>query len=183
MRVSLLWIAAVCTACAGSASSTAGNTPRPDQTVRVMGAMGSTSLSMTSAEPSAAHQLTFAPERVWLALPGVFDSLGIRVQTFDPAKRSIGNEGFVVRHRLKNVPLSRYLDCGGGQMGANADDYDVRLSMMAQVRPAEGGTTTIVTTVEAAAKPSSYAQDYTRCTSKGALESKFIDLVKARLAR
>ena len=178
MRTALLSLVTVaaCSTAAGSAATTA----RPDQTVRVMGVGGGTSLT---SDPSATHALAFSVQQVWLALPGAFDELGVPVQTLDPVKHRIGNEGFTAHHRLKNVPLSRYIDWGTSQMGQNADDYDVRLSFMAQAMPGDGGTTKLITTIDAAARPATYAQDYTQCTSKGNLEARLIELVKAKLAR
>jgi hypothetical protein len=121
---------------------------------------------------------------VWRSLPGVFDSLGIPVADLDATKRMIGNTQFKVRGRLKNVPLSRYIDCGTStQIGPNADSYDVSISLLAEVRPAESGATRVTTIFNAVARPGNFAQDYSQCGSKGLIETQFIDIVKARLSR
>jgi hypothetical protein len=139
---------------------------------------------MAGTDPSTVHAIPFAPEQVWRSLPAVFDSIGIPVADLDPPKRKIGNSAFKVRGRLKNVPLSRYIDCGTStQIGPNADSYEVNVSLLAEVRPAEAGTSTIITTFEAVARPANFAQAYSQCSSKGALESRFIDLVNAQLKR
>jgi len=181
MRTALLSLVTVaaCSTAGGSASTSA----RPDPTVRVMGVGGGASLTMAASDPSTSHALPFSVQQVWLALPSAFDELGVPVQTRDPVKHRIGNEGFTAHHRLNKVPLSRYIDCGSSQLGQNADDYDVRLSFTAQATPGKGDTTNLITTIDAAARPATYAQDYSQCSSKGSLEARLIELVKAKLAR
>ncbi len=178
--VSRVWLLAV----VGCASSGAGgSSPAPDQTVRVIGATGSSSLTIPGSNVSNSRKLANTVDQVWRALPAVFDSLGIPVQTLDPVKHSIGAAGFLARHRLKNVPLSRYVDCGNTQMGPAADDYDVRITLLVDVQPAEGSAAMVTTTMEAVAKPANYAQDYSRCSSRGSLEDKLFGVLNARLAR
>lgn len=173
-------------ACASSGSGSSGNgsAPAPDRTVRVIGATSSTNITMSGADVSNAHTFAGTVDQVWRALPIVFDSLGIPVQALDPVKHTIGASSFLARHKLKNVALSRYVDCGNTQMGPAADDYDVMLTVLADVHPARGGAgTTVSTTVEALARPANYAQDYSRCSSKGSLERKLFEFLDARLAR
>jgi len=139
---------------------------------------------MAGSDAPNVHTLPFAPDQVWRALPAAFDSLGIPIETLDPAKRSMGNSGFKVRGRIKGVPLSRYIDCGNStQIGPNADNYDVNITMLADVRPADAGTASVTTTFEAVARPANFAQEYSQCRSKGLLETRFIDIVKARLEK
>jgi hypothetical protein len=138
---------------------------------------------MTVNDESSSHTLAYAPAAVWQILPWALDSLGVTVRSLEPTQKRAGNQSFAVRRKLKNVPLSRYIDCGSAQLGPNADDYDVNLSVFSEVRPAGNGASTVITTVEAAARPANYAQEYNRCTSKGLLETRLIELLKARLAR
>jgi hypothetical protein len=177
-RASLLLLLTSLAACASSGSSAAP--PPASRTVSAGGA----SLTMTGNDPSNVHTIAFSVDKVWRALPAVFDSIGIPVATLDPAKRSIGNSGFKIRGRLKGVPLSRYIDCGNStQIGPNADSYDVNITLMADVRPAESGTSTVTTTMDAVARPANFAQEYSQCSSKGALETRFIAILNARLQR
>jgi hypothetical protein len=182
MRFALSSIVLVAACASTGPAGSPASAARPDQTVRVIGSSSRSSVTMAADDPSTSHTLAYSVEQVWLALPSAFDALGIPVRTLDPAKRIIGNPGVTLRHRLKDVPLSRYLDCGGGQMGPNADDYDVRLMFDAQVLPTEGGAK-LTTTIGAVARPANYAQEYSECSSKGTLESRFVELVQAKLAR
>lgn len=182
MRPATLLLLLPVAACAGSASS---SSPAPaSQTVRVVGAQGGASLTMAGENSPNVHTLAFGVDQVWRALPAVFDSLGIPIGTLDPAKRSIGNTGLMIRGRLKGVPLSRYIDCGSStQIGPNADSYDVSITMLADVRPAEASTTTVTTTLDAVARPANFAQGYSQCRSKAVLETRFIDILTSRLER
>jgi hypothetical protein len=141
-------------------------------------------MRVAGADPTTQHTIRSAPEQVWRSLPAVFDSLGIPVANLDAPKRTMGNSAFKIRGRLKNVPLSRYIDCGTStQIGPNADSYDVNLSLLAEVRPAEGGASSLVTIFDAVAKPANFAQGYSQCASKGTLESRFVELVNAQIKR
>jgi hypothetical protein len=136
---------------------------------------------MSATDNSSTHTLPVTPDQVWKLLPGVLDTLGIPVGTLEPASRTIGNSGLKIRGRLRGVPLSRYIDCGNStQIGPNADSYDVNLVFLAEVRPAQGGSTVRVT-LQAVAKPVNFAQDYSQCSTKGMLESRFFDILSARL--
>jgi hypothetical protein len=137
---------------------------------------------MPGADNTHMQSVPFSVEQVWRVLPGVYDSIGVPVQTLDPVKHAIGNSGFALRRRLKTTPLSRFIDCGNSQLGPNADDYDVRLTLLTEVRTVDGGSR-LTTTLEAVARPANYAQEYSRCSSRGALEQRIIDAVQARLAR
>jgi hypothetical protein len=167
---------------AGCASSGSSSAPPPAQ--QTVMAMGGGNLRVSAADGSNVHTIPFAVDRVWRALPAVYDSLGIPVASLDPVKRTMGNEGFKLRGRLKSVPLSRYVDCGNStQIGPNADSYEVVLTMLAEVRPAESGAATVTVTFQALARPANFAQEYSQCSSKGVLETRLIDLLKARLQR
>jgi hypothetical protein len=183
MRTAAVLALLMLAACGGSHASSSTSPAPATQTVRVGGSTGSTSLSMTVNDESSSHMLAYAPAAVWQLVPWALDSLGVPVRSLEPTQKRAGNTGFAVRRRLKTVPLSRYVDCGSTHLGPNADDYDVNLSVFSEVRPADGGASTVVTTVEAAARPANYAQEYSRCTSKGVLETRLIELLKARLAR
>jgi hypothetical protein len=163
-------------ACASSGSSSVS--PPPPQLVIADGA----TMRLTRDDGANVHVIPFAPDRVWRALPAVFDSLGIPIGMLEPSTKTIGNQNFKLHGRLKNVPLSRYIDCGTStQIGSNADSYDVNLTFLAEVRPGEAGSTKVTTTIQALARPANFAQEYSQCSSKGSLEARLVTLLKARL--
>lgn len=180
MRAGTLLCTLVLVGCASSGGT--GSAPA-SQTMRVVGPSATQSIAMSGGpETSSSRTLPYSVEQVWRALPAVLDSLGIPIQTIDPAKRVIGNSGFKLRGRLKNVPLSRYIDCGNSSgTGPNADTYEVHMAILAAVQ-GEGNSSTVSLSFEAIGKPVNFAQDYSTCGSKAVLESRLFDLLAGRLA-
>src|SRR5690606_40865365 len=82
--------------------------------------------------PAVAERLTASLHD---ALP-IYESLGIPITRVDATSHIIGNEGLKVRRRLGDAPLTRYLDCGSGQGGPNADTYEVHLAVLTEAREA-----------------------------------------------
>jgi len=152
--------------------------------MRVSGPAGSSTVSLGGNDPSVVRKLPFSADKVWRALPAVFDSVGIPISMLEPTSRTMGNEAFKVRGRLKGVSLSRYIDCGNStQIGPNADSYDVVLTMVAEVHAAEAGASSVRHTFSAVGRPATFSQDYSQCSSKGTLESRFIAVLASVLAR
>ena len=132
---------------------------------------------------SSTTALNFPLEQVWKVLPVVMDSASIPIATLEPAKHLIGNSGFKLRQRLGKVSLSRYIDCGTTQIGPNADSYEVVLTVFVQAQAGASNTTNVTLSIDASAKPVSFNQAYSSCSSKGALETRLLDLIKANVAR
>jgi hypothetical protein len=121
--------------------------------------------------------------RVWTALPIAYDSIGIPLTVVDGKQHMTGNQGFKLQGRLGKVPLSTYVDCGSGTFGRNADSYEVYLSVITRLRATDSLDTDVITTVDAAARPMSLSQPFTKCGSKGAIEARIADLVQAIVRR
>ena len=166
--------------CASSSTPSTASARPATQTV-VGGSAGS--MTIANSTSSNVSRLAYAPDAVWRILPSVFDSVGITVNTIDPARKTIGNAQYKIRQRLGKSPLSRYLDCGSSQIGPNADSYDVLLTVLSTVAPEGASGATLTTVVEAQAKPVTYSQGYLRCSSRGGIEKSIADLVNARLSR
>lgn len=163
----------------GCASNSALPERAGEQTVQVVGMAGSLKINSNS---TASKATIAAPiEQVWRVLPAVFDSLGVAVSTVNQAQHVIGNDALKVRQRLGKALLSRYLDCGQTQIGPNADSYDVLLTVLVQLQPNGTGSTNVLSTVEATAKPVAFTQSPSACSSKGALESRLTTLVQTLL--
>lgn len=176
MRTASAVLLTVIASCASSGSS-ATLTPAP-QSMQIAGS----TVTAPGSDGSTLHVVPFAPDRVWRMLPSVFDSLGVPVGTLDAAKRTIGNSGFKVRGRLKNVPLSRFIDCGNStQVGPNADSYEVNITLLAEVRAGEGGASNVTLAFQPLARPANFSQQYSQCGSKGVLETRFMEILNARL--
>ncbi|MBL0169178.1 MAG: hypothetical protein IPP90_00405 [Gemmatimonadaceae bacterium] len=182
MRCVLLLSLALLPACASSSGGSA-SAPSSRPATQTMGSADVGSLTVSATSTADVTHLPNTVDAVWRILPSVFDSVGIPVTTIDQARKSIGNAGYKTRARLGKAPLSRYLDCGNTQIGPNADSYDVFMSVITTVSPEGASGAMLTTIVDAQSRPVTYNQAYSRCSSKGGIEIRIADLVKARLAR
>jgi hypothetical protein len=177
MRILLLFSAALLTACASSGNSELGGNER---TVHLADGTGGF-LRLRGSDGARIVNLTYPMDKVWRALPTVFDSLGIPLTDLNPATHILGNSGMKVHKTLGKVSLSKYLECGSTQGYPSAETYDIQISVRTQVEDAGNGATSIGTLVEAAGRPMAFAGEYVRCTTKGELESRIAESVKALL--
>ena len=175
-------------ACAGrQGGKNTSAAPAISQTSTRVSAPGATAGQTTTLEGTAAPSANTAVLRadraaVWKELPAVYEEFGIPLTKVDAESYVIGNEGLKVSRRLKGVPLSRYLRCGDSQGMPNADTYDVLLAVVTQLRPTTDGGTQVATTVDAAARPTSFNTTNTvACASSGALERRLHDRLAARV--
>jgi hypothetical protein len=172
------------TACASGGHTTDVTTStRMTQTIGSARAGGDALRVNAAADGPTIHTTAANVDRVWRVLPAAFDSLGIPVTRVDPKLKIIGTEGLKIRQHLKRVPLSRYLDCGQTQIGPNADSYEVFLVLLVQVKPAPNAAdnTQVVTTFEASARPLTFSQGYSRCTTSTTLEKRLLEMINAQL--
>ena len=184
-HAALLLTVVMCSACASSGAASTASAPKiAKPATQTIGGGNMGSLTMSTGSISDAVKVPYSADAVWRILPSLFDSLGIPVTQIDQTTKVIGNPAFKTRNRLGKTSLSKYLDCGNTQIGASADSYDIVLSVLSSVVP-EGaaGASVLSTTVEAQARPATFNQAYSRCSTKGTIESKLADLVKARLAK
>jgi hypothetical protein len=137
--------------------------------------------TMTSHAPKVAT-VNLPIDQVWRVLPAVYESLEIPVDQMDTATRVIGNQSLKARRRLGGAPLTRFFDCGRTQGGANAETYELHLSILTRVTQDALEVTTVSTAIQATGRPISFAGDPVRCTSTGALESRIIEALKALAA-
>lgn len=170
-------------ACAGS-NPTPGAAPTQQHVVVTGGgSAGGGSLNVVPASGLSTHQFAVPIDAVWKILPAVFDSVSVPVGLLDATTHTIGNRGFKLRGRLGKVPLGRYIDCGTTQIGPNAESYDITLTLTAALSPQAGGGTSMLINMEASAKPLAFAQEPFRCSTKGGLEQRVVDLTKALVSR
>lgn len=126
------------------------------------------------------NELAMPTDQVWKVLPAAFDSISMPVTRLDPRTHTIGNEGLKIRQRLGKTPLSRYFDCGTTQIGANADSYELYIVLLVQVTPSGTGSR-LTTQLNASARPLTFSQGYSACSSRGALETRLLNAIKAQL--
>ena len=167
MRACALLAVSCLVACTGHTPAPSTGT-RENEQVRMGGAQ--TGLRLSSNTVARADTVWTPIDRVWKAMPAVFAVLEVPIERFDAESNTIGNSSLKLYRRLGKTPLTRYLDCGTTQIGPNADSYEVLLTVLTRLsRPrADTANTTVVTIVEAMARPIQFRGDYIRCSSKGA---------------
>jgi len=178
MRLITILTLVCLSACASSPTIGAG---RSTETVR--GITGTPGISMAPSSSESAANVALPLDQIWRVMPAVYQSLGVALTTLDQKTHVIGNEGFKIRKQLGGVDLSKYIECGTTQIGPNADSYEVHFTLLTQLLAGPGGTTTVTTTLQAASRPLSFAQDYSRCSSKGVLEPKIVQMISAKLQK
>jgi hypothetical protein len=168
-------------ACASS-QGTAG-APPTEQTVHVSTATGSTgsTMSLTSGDDPSQRTIAAPVSRIWDALPAVYETLGLPITDRNVQAHSMGTTSFMVRRRLGDAPLSRYLDCGDTQGSPSANSYEVVLSVATSLTPATNDSTAVSTNVTAMARPVFVSGEYVNCGSTRALEKRFFDLLSVEL--
>ena len=166
-------------ACASSGSSAGSNvsdgSPIAPPT-RIVGLQSSMDVR-TDATVSRGVVVVDAPfADVFRSLAGAYDSVGIPVTMSNPVQGLIGNDGFKIRRRLKEVPLTRYIDCGSTQGGPSAETYEVMLMVRTQLQKT-GERVTATTLLEASARPVALSGNYVKCGSTGRLEARIGELI------
>ena len=136
---------------------------------------------LTSELSKGVFLLSAPPEQVWVALENVFGDLGIEITYRNPQAQAIGNNQFRAR-RIGGARNSRYLDCGYGTTAIpHADAYEVTASLVASLRPGEGGGTVMETLFAASARAREVSGGTVSCTSKGVLERNMVEMLTSTL--
>jgi hypothetical protein len=176
MRPILIVSVALLAACASG-----GNTPMGGSERTIHLADGTGGFLRMSGSDARLATVAAPMDKVWRVLPGIYDSLGIKLTDLDPKTHLLGNSGMKAHKSLGNTSLAKYIDCGSTQGFPSADSYDIQMSVRTQIDSAAGGGTTVGTLVEASGRPMAFAGEAVRCTSTGQLETRISEAVKAQL--
>ncbi|HEY7568007.1 MAG TPA: hypothetical protein VH762_10580 [Gemmatimonadaceae bacterium] len=107
--------------------------------------------------------------------------LKIELKVRDSTAGVVGNLELVKMRSLGRTPLSRYVSCGQGMTGANADSYRVYLALIAFVDTVpDKGTRLSVALAAAAQDLQGSSKPPVKCGSTGALEGHIRRVVAAR---
>ncbi len=121
-------------------------------------------------------------DSIFTALETVFKELKLPVESRNAKSTLLNNLNADVSRRLGDVALSRYLDCGRGFSGNNADFYRITLAFSVWVEPASGEPQQLKVAIAASGRdPAGSRSAYSQCTSRGALEQRIADRVLALL--
>lgn len=164
-------------ACAPASTNSVMRTPERPMSTTIETQTGSHTVDIRNSAASLGADLPMPIEQTWLALPKVYDEIGLtRGGSTTPEGHTYG----VMNKRIARIagkPLNTYLDCGDGIDGPRANLYDVRVSILTSLTEKEGGTH-VETLVQAMAKPRGVSGNAVTCRSRATLEA----LIAERLA-
>lgn len=122
--------------------------------------------------PVLPDTLTATPALAWQALGVVYSTLDIPESVVDTNAHILGAYRVTRRKPIAGVRLSRFLECGQGQYGPNADYNTVQLTALSSVEALPNGGVAIGTRVSGTS--SSNVGSVTTCSSTGALEQRIV---------
>ena len=109
------------------------------------------------------------PDSVFTVLKGIFAALEVPLKEDGQAHSLTATRQRAVR-KLGKAPVSRYLVCGEGLMGPNADNWYVYYTLMVGVEPLGGKSTLAIGFTGSAVDTPSGRTDRVKCTTTGRLE-------------
>ncbi len=127
-------------------------------------------------EVSASRGATFA------AVAKVLAELKVPIDTRDSSRGTVGVLQVATMRTFAGSPISRFLSCGSGMTGPNADNWRVYITALAFVDAKDSATTVLrVAMIGGAQDVQGSAKDPVACGSTGAFENVLFDRVRKRL--
>ena len=164
----LVLLIASATACASS-SHVPDVSPPSQRTV----AVDDQQVYRTSVMANPKAAIPAAPSRVFDALKGVYEGLGVPPGTHDPSTGRIGNADFWKSRQFAGEPISAFLNCGESLTGTVANNYRIYMSLLSVVRPDGKGASEVETAFRAQAQNmEGTSSDRIACGSTGKLEER-----------
>lgn len=120
---------------------------------------------------------------VFHAAAQVMRELGIKFEVSDSLRGAVGLANVVHRRRFAGQPISKWLDCGTGFMGLNADNWRVRITAFAFGIGTDPRHSTLKVAILAGGRDiAGNSTEEFPCASTGAFEKMFAERVRLRLA-
>lgn len=132
-----------------------------------------------------AWERTDAPRgEVFAAVRSAFETLRIQIDYVDSLAGHIGILKLRISTRLGGERLSTFFNCGRGMSGDNADQWRLSLAFVTFLRSSGVRYTEFGSGLAAQAQDiSGVSKDQVMCGSTGELETRIIQLSRAKLAR
>jgi hypothetical protein len=180
----LILATTACTATTGGSSPTAGGTtvaPMPAGMLPTNA--GTHDMGATGEVTAIATALPISADSAYTLLRAVYAKLAIPVADQDAGQRSIGNHGLKARRQLGGLGMAKVLDCGDKIGIPNAETWDIQMDISSYVTPDGTGGSQLWTRIQATGNdPSVSGRDLTPCSTRGDLEAKIGNSVKAMLS-
>jgi len=126
-----------------------------------------------------------AAANLWPHLAGVYEELSIPVEIRNPEAGLLGVTNFQVTRKLGVHRLSLYLRCGSSITGSLADNSQIMMTVVTQVRDADlsGLTSQVVTLVDGTARQHGLSSSSTDCDSTGRLEQEILNRLQIAMMK
>jgi hypothetical protein len=121
-------------------------------------------------------------DRVWAALPTVFAEIGLAGQVMDAEAHILGQPATIVRRRMLDTNVGRFLDCGARMGISNADAYTVEYAIRTQVQANGDAASRVLTLITGRARPTGTSDPWVNCGSTSELERRIQRALAQRLA-
>lgn len=159
-------------ACASRQMQVSGVDDSGNMVARLNTANGSFDFQASTDGAARSDTLPETPDKLWPLLEPVYDSLAIPVRVRNPEAGVLGSVDFSATRRLGDQRLSLYLDCGRTITGSMADQGEITMTVVTQIRPADlsGDRGRVTTLVKGTARQHGLSSSQTDCTSTGRLE-------------
>ena len=182
----ILALAAVLASTACSSSAT-GSGPVTTVTPMTSGMLptngGSMDVGATGEVTAIATAVPVLPDSAFKLLRAVYAKLRIPVAQVDSVHRTVGNPGLKARRNLGGMSMQNVVDCGEKIGLPNAETWDIQMDLSSYVTPDGAGGSQVWTRIQALGNdPSVSGSDVTPCASRGDLEAKIGNAVKAMVA-
>lgn len=138
------------------------------------------------AVDSLATAVTIAAPRgvVFHQAAQVFAELKVQIDARDSVRGMVGITSSPKMRQFAGRPISRWLNCGSGITGSNADNWRVYITAYAFVDAADSTSTTLrLAMVGGAQDVQGTSTEPVACGSTGGFETMFADKVKSRIAQ
>ena len=135
-----------------------------------------------AGEAALSSEMVNAPaDQVWSILPRVYEELGVNLSVIDSNRMWLGNTRFRLRE-INGERLSRFLDCGSGVgIVSYADTYQVTMALLTGISEGVEGGSEVQTHFQAVARPRAVSGNDLRCTSRGTLERRIVEIIVERV--
>lgn len=119
---------------------------------------------------------------VFFAARQVFFEMKIPTPLADSARGYLVNGRFIKLRSLAGEPLSKFLNCGAGMTGPNADNFRITMAIAALIDAKGPNSTRLRLTALAGAESTEGAsKSAIACGSSGILEDRILKTIRAKL--
>ena len=146
---------------------------------RVPGYLGLVTMDTIGKPVEIAHSYG----QTYSAVKAVFQSLRISAEIQDSTGGAFGTLKFMRERTVAGGQISRFIDCGDGITGPNADAYRIHFAIVARMTPmADNRTRVAIALAAGGTNVSGNAWDPVRCPTRGVLEHQIIEKARALLS-